>query len=335
MDTVGGSAPQDGTISTTVTTTAQTLITKLSNETGVVLMGTFLTPVGFLTSTTINPGIWDMQLYAYSNNATDVTYYFDLYSVGNDGTSGPLLISTGTLPAATIITATQTQYLSSIYVPLTTLANSTRRLRVQVWANFASNKHLTLEFRDSTLSHLTTTLGQIAGATGPAGATGATGATGVTGQSLSWLNGVPTGNFYDKIAVSVPPTTNTQLFSQSVNIPSATTKVLIISQGTALLNGANQTAYATLGRHTGPTGTAAINLAVEGGTGTLATAINSGIDTRMWATVSSTSLFGTSVICNVVDTPGVVGTNWYSLWFYTSGTASAENVFMTILQVSP
>jgi hypothetical protein len=55
----------------------------------------------------------------------------------------------------------------------------------------------------------------------------------------------------------------------------------------------------------------------------------------MWSTASSVNPFVASVVCSVIDTPGV-GTWWYSMWVYiVNGTSANQNVFLSILQVAP
>ena len=174
------------------------------------------------------------------------------------------------------------------------------------------------------------------GPTGSTGSTGTTGTTGATGPSMSWLAGIPSnGLFYNRVDVSVPVNTNTQLLSQSITVTSATAKILIIAQANTFLSNQNLFLYATIGRHTSATGTAAQNLAVPPPIAfTLATPIVNSISYRMWATVSGPSPHPATLVCNVVDTPGI-GTWWYSLWVYSTGTSTAQNAFATILQVSP
>jgi hypothetical protein len=105
-------------------------------------------------------------------------------------------------------------------------------------------------------------------------------------------------------------------------------------QMTTFSSNQNLALYATIGRHTASTGTAAINLASAGGATTLATPIVNSLSYRMWSTQSSVAPYGTTAICNVVDTPGA-GTWYYSFWVYSAGALTLQNAFATILQVSP
>jgi hypothetical protein len=112
---------------------------------------------------------------------------------------------------------------------------------------------------------------------------------------------------------------------------------MIVAQGNTLTNNVNQIVYATIARHTASTGTAALNLSgfTTPTPNTMANAMNTTINNRMWATASSLTPFPASVVCNVVDTPGV-GTWWYSLWVYiVNGTSTSQQVFLSIQQVAP
>jgi hypothetical protein len=168
--------------------------------------------------------------------------------------------------------------------------------------------------------------------------------TSISSMTVSSINGAvpgnilkssfPTTNYYQRVDVAVPANTNAQLLSQSITITSATAKVLIIGQATAFMSAQNIFLLGTLGRHTASTGTGAINLARSGGATTLADGLNATVSNRMSATNSGPSPHVATVVCNVVDTPGI-GTWWYSMWVWTNGTSSVQNAFATVLQVSP
>ena len=172
LDTAGGTAPQTGTLSSTINTGTQTTITHTGNTTDF-LVGTFITPVGFLESTTIFGGLWDYNIYSFASG-TGVSIYADLYSVDADGTSNETLISAGISANAINVPTIQTIVQYSLPVPQTTLTSLSRRLRTRIYANFSANRTLTLEFRDSTVCHVHTTLLQVI-QQGPTGYTGPTG----------------------------------------------------------------------------------------------------------------------------------------------------------------
>ena len=194
-----GTAPQTGTLVTTANVGAQTTISATSNSLGV-LMGTFVTTPGLLSSTFIPAGLWDITVHGYANGA-GCTFYADIYSVDADGTSNPVLISDGS-GSADVLDAVNSEYTHTLYVPSTTLANLTKRIRVRLYVNFPIARTATLEFRDQTISHIHTTLaytlptgptGAASTVTGPTGVTGAAGVTGPTGQTGATGATGPTG----------------------------------------------------------------------------------------------------------------------------------------------
>lgn len=74
FDTAGGAAPQVGTLLVAESTgQAQTTITYAHTQNSAennVLVGTFVSAAGALTSTTILAGDWDVTLYAIATTAT-------------------------------------------------------------------------------------------------------------------------------------------------------------------------------------------------------------------------------------------------------------------------
>jgi hypothetical protein len=187
----------DGTLSRTfVTSTQSTIAYTQSGVTSGVAIATFTTPTNFLTSTIIPPGNWDLNLFASSSTGNNITVYWSLYYVNADGTTGKTLIVAGT-PAAAVPILTQNQYVITISVPLTTLPDLTKRLQIEVFANFTSGgtRTLTMEFRNNTVSHVHTSLEFVSptGPTGPIGSQGATGPTGPTGPIGSQGATGPTG----------------------------------------------------------------------------------------------------------------------------------------------
>lgn len=182
LDTAGGVAPQTGALLVTPNTSTQaTLTSGLQTDVTDLLMGTFVTDVGALTTTFIAAGLWDVTLHASAND-TGVAYYAVLDSVDADGSSNPVLIASGASGPDGIGTFPD-EYTHSIYIPSTTLADLTKRVRVRLYANFAgTDRSVTFLFRDQTVSHVHTTILQGL-PTGPTGATGVTGPTGPTGPT--------------------------------------------------------------------------------------------------------------------------------------------------------
>ena len=197
---IGATTPRAGAVTNGVLATApipgtRVLQTYAENNRTDVLITTCVSQVGALTSTAIVPGFWDMNLYAYNSSTTRaISYYFSIYEVAADGTTVLGTIATGTSVGAIQI-VDQNIYTYSLYVNSYALQSLSSRIQVNVYANFANgggNITLTVEYRNTTISHIHTTLVSnppigatgvtgVAGATGPVGTTGATGATGATG----------------------------------------------------------------------------------------------------------------------------------------------------------
>jgi hypothetical protein len=118
----------------------------------------------------------------YTLAQVNQSFYINLSSVDADGTSNKTLISSGSSAPIVLVTG-QVMSSFSLFVPSTYLADLTKRLIVDVYIVTGSgNRDITLEFRNSTLSHVHTTFSVI-GNTGPTGVTGNTGATGWTGNT--------------------------------------------------------------------------------------------------------------------------------------------------------
>ena len=155
-------------------------------------------PVSLLPGITAVGALWDLNLYATpSVPSSPPTYYFNVY----DGSS---LVASGTGAIVAINSSTpMQQYTSSLYVP----AHSyTTDLTIKVFVTTPSGSTLTIGMRDSTISHIHTSLVTVGsvGSTGPTGASGVTGPTGASGPVGTWAvntlgipldAGGPTTNF--------------------------------------------------------------------------------------------------------------------------------------------
>jgi hypothetical protein len=193
LDTTGGTAPiTNGTMDVTANTGTQTIITTTQNGTNNFLLGTFVTNVGVITNTFIAAGLWDFNIHCYADKS-GVAIYADIYYVDSDGTSNPVLIETGST-APDLVPTSAGEITHSIYVNSTTLPDTTKRIRVRLYANFSGasgSTTLNVQFRDSSLTHVHTTILQTLPA-GPTGATGTQGNTGPTGATGPLGTG-PTG----------------------------------------------------------------------------------------------------------------------------------------------
>ena len=159
------SVPTLGNLLTTPVLTAQTTISHAASS-STVLIAKFPTPVGALPTTFVPPGLWDLNIYAATSSLTNApSFYWSLYQVDADGVSNPVLIADGAADPILItnLVASQTIYDSPLYIPAYTLTNSTKRLSVYLYAVYVGgSRTATFEFRAGAVSHLHTTLGEIA-----------------------------------------------------------------------------------------------------------------------------------------------------------------------------
>jgi len=193
LDTAGGSAPQTGTLPDLPDTSTLTTITSgVQAANNAFLLGTFTMPSGILTTPSIISGLWDVNLYASSDDDLDnVKFYFSVFYVTADGLT-ETLVAAGDYTSATPVYTTNTAYVDTIYVPAITLPDITYLIRIKVYAVFIGSGHsITAYFRSNKLSHTHTTILWNPG-TGPTGPTGITGSTGPLGTGPTGMTG-PTG----------------------------------------------------------------------------------------------------------------------------------------------
>jgi len=159
------------------------------------LLGSFISPTNLLTSTLIPSGFWDLNVYANANQTGRAVYIYNkLYYVDADGVTNKTLIVDGTADLTRINFITSIDlYTNTVYVPVTTLSSLTQRIILEMYviepgSGNTNGDTASVYFRDSTLTHLHTSLAANVGATGPQGPIGATGYTGPTGPAASDAN---------------------------------------------------------------------------------------------------------------------------------------------------
>ena len=247
FDTAGGTisgaspTPVSGTLPIIPTQSAQTTITYTNGSSPVsnIQIGSFITAPDQIVSPIV-AGFWTANMYAISNN-TSISYYINISSVDADGTSNKSLIVSGSGDIVNISTV-QAVYNQDLYVPTTTLTVG-KRIIIDLFVNIGSNnKSVTFDFRDSTLSHIhTTVIGNIA--TGPTGA--ASTVTGPTGPTLP-VQGSGTGsillqnagntNIYSSNSLQILNTGTTQYISVSGDILPSTNAVFNLGSPTNRFN---------------------------------------------------------------------------------------------------
>ena len=162
-------------------------------------MGYFYTQLA--TSTPLVPGLWDVNIYASltNNGANDIGAIYPViyYSSGVPGASPPPVgatqIATGIGNPVEVSGTSDKQYTSSVYVSSSAVIPQNNYLSVYIYgARVSGNVTLKLYFRDSTLSHIHTTLLANYGPTGFTGPTGSTGPLGTGSTGPTGYTG-PTG----------------------------------------------------------------------------------------------------------------------------------------------
>jgi hypothetical protein len=153
------------------------------------LLGSFISPANLLTSTLIPQGFWDLNVYANANNTGSAVFIYNkLYYVDADGVTNKTLFVDGTADLTRINVITDIDiYTNTVYVPVTTLTSLTQRIILEIYviqpSGSTNGRTASVYFRDSTLSHLHTSLLANVGATGPQGPIGYTGPAGTTGPT--------------------------------------------------------------------------------------------------------------------------------------------------------
>ena len=131
---------------------------------------TFTISCATLQTTFIPSGFWDLNLYGATTGGGPTTVWFSVYDIFNGSTTP---IATGSsAQGVTITSSTVQQYTISLYIPQYNFANTSHSLQVQVFISAGSN--LQLDMRDSTISHIHTTISAVT-YQGPTGATGPVG----------------------------------------------------------------------------------------------------------------------------------------------------------------
>ena len=142
-------------------TTPQTYIsyTFTNNDNTAHLIGTFT--YSFINSLVVPAGIWDLNVYTQLNQTSQMTYiYMKIYYV--NGVTSTLIADGTTNTTAININTAITLYTNSLYVPLTTLPNTTCSIKVEVYVQqptgSTNGKIFHLYMNDNTISHIHTTL---------------------------------------------------------------------------------------------------------------------------------------------------------------------------------
>ena len=178
----------------------QTSITFNNSATTGQLFATFISQPNSITSTFIPSGLWDLNCFC-AGTADQAGFYFKVFQVQADGTSGKLYLAQQTTTGAVYLsTSAQSLYTNSLLVPLTILPDLTYRIGIEIYVitKPSGNKQFILDMRDTSLSHVHTQLNSsiqgTTGATGPTGSIGSTGPTGLFNQNYTIFPNVITSS---------------------------------------------------------------------------------------------------------------------------------------------
>lgn len=193
IDSASGTSPVSGTLPLIPNTGAQQTVTTSVNSSSGTQIGSFVTAAGVPGVTVVAGGNWNVWLYASRSGAADVRYWAVIQEVASDGTTVLQTLVNGSYASGTAVdTGTSSTFDFSAYVTATTLASTSSRIKVTLYAQSVSGSPtLSTYYRDGTISYLVSSISaNVAGPTGPTGPTGAassvagpTGPTGANGPS--------------------------------------------------------------------------------------------------------------------------------------------------------
>jgi hypothetical protein len=181
-------------------TGAQTTLTRTTNSSSGVLLGSFVTAAGVPNNTSFVGGFWTLQAWmAHQAGGNNFRFWTEVQEVASNGTTVLQTLATGDYTSGTqVSTASPLIYEYDLYVSAATLASVSSRLLLNVYVqSVAGTPDANIYMRDNTQSHLVTTIAYNVsgptGATGPTGPTGANGSNGPTGPTGSNGSNGPTG----------------------------------------------------------------------------------------------------------------------------------------------
>ncbi len=188
----------------------QTTITTSSISTTPITVANFVTEIGSLLTTVINPGLWTLNLFAQrtSGGGGNLLYWFDINEVAADGTTVLGSISTGSAIYGTTIDTVAGVFTYSSYVQLYTLQSLNSRIQLVIKAISTAGSHgFNLKMRGNTLTNLITTIAtNLVGETGAPGPTGPAGGLTVVGSGTGSIllnnpNGSSSAYYNDTLKV--------------------------------------------------------------------------------------------------------------------------------------
>jgi hypothetical protein len=208
LDGATATGPQAYNLLTIPNTGSQTTLTRTTNSSSGVLLGSFVTPAGVPNNTSFVGGLWTLHAWiSHQGGGNNFRFWTEVQEVASNGTTVLATLATGDYASGTPVTSATASLLEyDLFVPSSTLASTSSRILVNVYVQAQSGTpDAILYMRANTQSHVVTTIAYnvsgptgptgaastVAGPTGPTGATGLTGPTGPTGAASSVAG--PTG----------------------------------------------------------------------------------------------------------------------------------------------
>ena len=283
LDGATATGPQAYNLLTIPNTGAQTTLTRTTNSSSGVLLGSFVTPAGVPNNTSFIGGLWTLHAWiSHQGGGSNFRFWTEVQEVASNGTTVLATLATGDYASGTPVTSATASLLEyDLFVPSSTLASTSSRILVNVYVQAQSGTpDAILYMRANTQSHVVTTIAyNVSGPTGPTGVAGPTGPTGAQGiQGVAGPTG-PTG----AASTVAGPTGPTGVAGPSA-ITVGTTTVTSGTSTRMLYNNAN-----VVGETTGFT-TDGVTLTLAGSSSALAAVLN---DAAEVATVSATAATGT------------------------------------------
>lgn len=194
LDGATATGPQAYNLLVVPNTGTQTTLTRTTNSSSGVLLGSFVTPAGVPNNTSFVGGVWTLHAWiSHQAGGNTFRFWIEVQEVASNGTTVLQTLATGDYASGTPVTSATASILESdLFVPSSTLASTSSRILVNVYVQAQSGTpDAILYMRGNTQSHVVTTIAyNVSGPTGPTGAastvagpTGPTGNTGPTGPT--------------------------------------------------------------------------------------------------------------------------------------------------------
>ena len=294
----------------------------------------------YIVGNAMPPGIWDLNFYGRSTGSGNGMVGINFYLFGVDSSNGLHRIGGGSSVADMTNQTVPSYYTSSLIIPGVVDLSTYSYLTVAIVGHYDSGNtpHGVIYFMtNDTYSHIHTSFA-ISGQTGP------TGPTGPLGISLVGNTGYIGGYLYESATLASGYNwlidTSGSVVTQFVNVPTVTAKYLIIAQTIRHSNGSGNY-YGTIARSTTKplpypdVSSIVTNLSNKQPLGFSTNLLSAREDARMCFVSTDATAQGITLNMCVVDTPGVTGPCYYSIWECYTNTTGIEGGTFVVLQVAP